>query len=209
MTRAARPKHSPAKTADALEPVEAESALVNAWWASILAGDSHVPHPVHGALKVHLSGGRLRLCGELDSDEDRGELVRQARECIGRGINRVDVSNLTVASHEDKRGVLEQTLFSAFLSREAAEFAQTFVLKHTRLAPVSHGIVDPSHTQNLRSLVPEEFLSDARKALDAGHSILVVTVDETAAFRVRELLGERTRSEWTIATPPRLVGGAQ
>jgi hypothetical protein len=33
---------------------------------------------------------------------------------------------------------------------------------------------------------------------------LILTVDETEAFRVRELLEEDTRSEQTLASPPHL-----
>jgi len=48
------------------------------------------------------------------------------------------------------------------------------------------------------------FARAARKALDSGQALLILTVDETEAFRVRELLEEDTRSEWTVAAPPHL-----
>ena len=64
-------------------------SLVHAWWASVLAGDVYDPHPIHRDVTVRLHGGRLRLSGELESIEDRDELVRQARERIGHGIDRV------------------------------------------------------------------------------------------------------------------------
>jgi hypothetical protein len=188
-----------------LEPTGAATALVNAWWASVLAGDLYQPHPVYGALKAHLYGGRLRLSGELETGADRNELVRQARGRIGHGIDRVDVSQLTVASSKEKPGILSQTVISAFPNREAAEFARAFVLKHSRVAPLQDQIVDSSNADRLRTLLPEEFIGDTGKALDAGGSLLVVRVDETAAFRVRELLEEETRSEWTIAVPPQLT----
>jgi hypothetical protein len=38
---------------------------------------------------------------------------------------------------------------------------------------------------------------------------LILTIDETEAFRVRELLEEDTRSEWTIATPPQLLAASR
>jgi len=43
------------------------------------------------------------------------------------------------------------------------------------------------------------------KALDEGGALLILQVDETAAFRVRELLEEDTRSDWTISLPPQLA----
>jgi hypothetical protein len=189
---------------ESLEPAGAATALVTAWWASVLAGDLYEPHPVYGSLKAHLDGGRLRLSGELENEEDRNELVRQARAHIGHGIDRVDVSRLTVASHREKPGILSQTLISAFPNREAAEFARAFVLKHSRVAPLEDEVVDSTHADRLRNLLPEEFIDDAGKALDCGEALLILRVDETAAFRVRELLEEDTRSEWTIAVPPQL-----
>jgi hypothetical protein len=200
----ARPRKADRASRASLEPAGAATALVTAWWASVLAGDVYQPHPVYGALKAQLDGGRLRLSGELENEADRNELVRQARERIGHGIDRVDVSRLTVPSNHEKVGILSQTLISAFPNREAAEFARAFVVKHSRVAPLQDEIVDSTHADNLRALLPEEFIDDAGKALDSGEALLIVQVDETAAFRVRELLEEDTRSEWTIAVPPQL-----
>jgi hypothetical protein len=56
-------------------------------------------------------------------------------------------------------------------------------------------------------LVTEGFIPTARKTLDEGKAVLLLQVDETQAFRVRELLEEDTRSEWTIAIPPTLTQG--
>ena len=197
-TRAHVPERKPAaQTADAL--------LIDGWWATVLAGDVHQPHPLYGGLRVRLDGRRLRLSGELESAEDRTELVRQARERIGRGIDRVDVSHLTVATRTEKPGILEQTLISAFPSRHAAEFARDFVIKLSRVVPKQSEIVDADHGAELNSVVPEDSLKVARRAIDAGDALLILRVDETEAFRVRELLEEETRSEWTIGLPPRLI----
>ncbi len=190
----------------AVEPAGAAAPLVTAWWASVLAGDVYEPHPVYGSLRAHLDGGRLRLSGELENESDRNELVRQARERIGHGIDRVDVARLKVAGNKEKPGVLSQTLISAFPNREAAELARAFVLKHSRVAPLNEEVVDSAHADRLQALLPREFIDDAGKALDSGESVLILRVDEIAAFRVRELLEEETRSEWTIAVPPQLDG---
>lgn len=189
----------------AIEPAGAAAALVDAWWGSVLAGEVSEPHPVYGDLKVRLGGGRLRLTAELENEADRNELVRQARERIGHGIDRLDVSRLTVARRREKPGILRQTLVSAFPNRAAAEFARAFVLKHSRVAPMRDGIVDSAQPNGLAGLLPKEFIDDANEALDSGEALLILQVDETMAFRVRELLEEETRSMRTIATPPQLI----
>jgi hypothetical protein len=179
--------------------------LVDAWWASVLAGDVYDPHPIHRDVKVHLHGGTLHLSGELDSTRDRDELVSQARQRIGHGIDRVDVSSLKVASRQEKPGILEQTLISAFPGRAAAEYARDFVLEHSRVVPKQSEILETGNGQKLRTLLPEDFARDALKAIEDGRSLLILRVDETEAFKVRELLDEDTRSEWTVALPPRLI----
>jgi hypothetical protein len=189
----------------AVEPASVSAALVDAWWGALLAGDVDKPHPVYGDLKAHLDGGRLRLSGELETESERTDLVRQARERIGHGIDRVDVSHLNVQPRKEKPGILRQTLISAFPNLAAAKYARAFVLKHSRVAPLREEIVDSPHANNLTSWRPEEFLRDAGKALDEGGALLILQVDETAAFRVRELLEEDTRSDWTIALPPELM----
>src|SRR5258705_2713460 len=108
------------------------ASLIDAWWATVLAGDVSEPHPVFGDVKVQLHGSRLRLSGELESDAERKDLVDQARQRIGHGIDGVDVADLKVASRKAKPGMLEQTLISAFPSRDAAAFAPDFVIKHSR-----------------------------------------------------------------------------
>ena len=170
----------------------------------MLAGDVSEPHPIFGDVKVQLHGSRLRLSGELESDAERTALVDQARQRIGHGIDGVDVSGLKVKSRKEKAGILEQTLGSAFPSRDAAEFARDFVIKHSRVVPKHSEIVDGNHPDILRKHVPADFARAARRALDSGQALLILTVDETEAFRVRELLEEDTRSEWTVAAPPQL-----
>jgi hypothetical protein len=187
-----------------VEPAGASAAVVDAWWAALLAGDVDKPHPVYGDLRPQLDGSHLRLSGELETESDRNDLVRQARERIGHGIDRLDVSHLKVESRNEKPGILQQTLISAFPNLAAAEYARAFVLKHSRVAPMRDEIVDSMHADRLSTLLPKEFIGDASKALDEGGALLLLEVDETAAFRVRELLDEDTRSDWTIAVPPRL-----
>lgn len=185
------------------------ASLIDAWWATVLAGDVSEPHPVFGDVKVQLRGSRLRLSGELASDAERKDLVDQARQRIGHGIDGVDVSDLKVTRSKEKPGILEQTLVSAFPSRDAAEFARDFVINHSRVVPKQSEIVETNRADTLRKLVPGDFVRVARKALDPGQALLILTVDETEVFRVRELLEEDTRSEWTVASPPQLSARAK
>lgn len=179
--------------------------MVDAWWASVLAGDVYDPHPIHRDVKVRLHGGRLRLSGELESIEDRDALVRQARERIGRGIDHVDVSCLKVVNRDEKPGILEQTLISAFPGPEAAEYAREFVLEHSRTVPMRSDIVDVGSAERRRRMLPDHVAGNVGRALETGHALLILHVDETEAFKVRELLDEDTRSEWTVAMPPRRI----
>jgi hypothetical protein len=185
-------------------PAGAAAARVDAWWASVLAGDVSEPHPVYVGLTAHIDAGRLRLAGELDSENQRDQLVRQASERIGRGIERLDLSRLTVAGKKERPGILHQTLMSAFPSLAASEFGRAFVLKHSRVPPLHAEVVDSEHADRLAALLPDEFIRDAGKALNKGGALLIVRVDETTAFRMRELLEQETRSDWTIAVPPQL-----
>src|ERR1700682_488221 len=181
------------------------ASLVDAWWASVLAGDVYDPHPIHRDVKVRLHGGSLRLSGELESIDDRDELVRQARERIGHGIDHVDVSGLEVVNRDEKPGILEQTLISAFPGREAAEYAREFVLEHSRVVPMRSDIVDAGGADTLRRMLLDEVAGDVGLALDSGHALLILRIDETEAFNGREVLRADTRSEWTVAMPPRRI----
>src|SRR3981081_912048 len=99
MVRKATPgqDESPASSGAAGDATNAPPAVVDAWWAFVLAGSVYEQHPVQGtAVEVRLDGNRRRISGELENDEDRKVLIRQARERIGHGIDRVDPSDLTL-----------------------------------------------------------------------------------------------------------------
>jgi hypothetical protein len=176
---------------------------VKSWWASVLAGQVDEPHPNHGAdLDVAFRGGVLRLSGELGSESDRKDLLKEAREYVGRGIDRVDAEHLRVAKVKEKPGILDQTLIAAFANRDVAEFARKYLVESRRIEPKALEILDSTQEGTARQVVPRDFASDVQKALKAGHAVLVLRVDETEAFRVRELLSQETRSIWTVAAPP-------
>jgi hypothetical protein len=155
---------------------------------------------------VHLKDGHLRLAGVVESRRDWDELVHQARERIGDAIHDVDTSDLTVVERKETPGILDQVLMAAFDSREVAELARSYVLERSRVVPKRHHIVDPEHTKNLGKVVPADFVPDVQRALEAGRAVLVLQVDETEVFNVRDLLEEDTTSIWTVAAPPRVSG---
>ncbi|MDQ6879627.1 MAG: hypothetical protein M3082_18395 [Candidatus Dormibacteraeota bacterium] len=185
------------------QPVGSASRT-KSWWAAVLAGQVDEPHPIHGAdLDVTFRGGKLRLSGELVSEEDRKQVVNEAREYVGKGVDEVDDKHLKVAKSQEKPGVLDQTLIAAFANRDVAEFARTHLVENRRVKPKLVEILEPGQQAEARKILPEAFMSDVEKAFNAGDAILVLRVDETSAFRVAGLLAQETRSLWTIATPPR------
>jgi hypothetical protein len=172
----------------------------------VLAGETDEPHPIHGArVKVRLRGDSLELSGVLDHAKDRDQLVRQARSRIGKGVSKVDVEHLVVAPRLERPGVLDQTIIASYSDRATAQLARNFVVEHSRVAPKHEAIVDHGNSGQLRDLVSGEYVDDVRKRIDRGEAVLVIRVDETAAFTVRGLLEEETRSHWTLAMPPEVA----
>ena len=182
----------------------AESGAIEKWWDDVLTGQVAARHPLYGDdLKVKLTDGRLVLWGRVPTRRDRDQLVREARERIGRGLHQYDVSKLKVRPRGEKAGLLAQTLVAAFEHGDTADFALKFFLEHTRSQPLRTAIVESP--ARLAAALPPELVDDARKQLDRGGALLVVEVDETEAFTARALLEEDTRSTWTIAAPPRVI----
>ena len=181
---------------------------IAAWWNAVLAGETDEPHPIHGGhISVRLHRDRLELRGVLDRREDRAELVRQARSRIGKGVREVDVSRLVVAPRLERPGLLEQTIVASFTDRATAELGRKFVLEHDRVAPTREAIIDRTNAGRLRSLLPREHVEDVQRRIDLGEAVLVMRVDEIAAFTLRGLLEEETRSRWSLAIPPEAAGG--
>jgi hypothetical protein len=177
--------------------------LVDAWFDTVLAGEADEPHPIYGdRVKVKFTDGLMTLSGELESERDRKELLRQARQRIGNGA--VDASNLRVPERPEQRGVLDQTLISAFDEPDVVELVRNFVAQRSRRKPKLQEIVQSGDVDRLRQLLPEAFVQEAQKALEKHKALLILRVDETDAFDFRRLLEEDTRSTWTIAVPPQV-----
>jgi hypothetical protein len=183
-------------------------ARTAAWWKAVLAGKTDEPHPTFGEhVKVRLHRDRLELRGTLERRKDRQELVRQARSRVGEGVREVDVSHLVVAPRLERSGLLEQTIIASFSDRATAELARKFVREHGRVVPASEEVIDRTNAERLRSVVPAEYVEDVQRRIDRGEAVVLMRVDETAAFTVRGLLEEETRCDWSLAIPPEVAAG--
>lgn len=180
--------------------------LIDAWFDTVLAGEADEPHPVFGdSLRVEFTDGRMTLSGELPSERDRDELLRQARRRIGNGLRSIDADNLRVAERPEKRGLLDQTLVAAFREADVAELVRSFIMQRSRTTPKLHVVVRAEEIDKLRQFLSDDFVEEARKALQKNRAVLILRVDETDAFDVRRMLEEDTRSTWTIALPPQVA----
>jgi hypothetical protein len=194
-------KPSPSRTTEvdneAFDPLQART---EAWWAGLIAGQADQPHPVHGPdLEARLTDGVLTLKGTVAQPADIDVLLAQARRFEGRYITKID-NQLSVAENGEKPGRLVQTLISTYESPEQARFAAEFLRDHLHDALVGLHLVEPG--QSVSELLPEDYWMEAEEALDEGRTLLVYTVDETAAFAARQLVEEETRSLSTFALPP-------
>jgi hypothetical protein len=187
-----------------------DTVVIDAWWNAVLTGGVDEPHPVHGDdLKVSIRHGVLHLTGTLPTEADTRELLGRARSYVGHGIENVDAKRLKVVKRKEKPGILDQTLIAAFSNRAVAELTRSYLVDIRRLKPKQLEIVDRGQEGNVRRLVPEAFIGDVQKAFKAGEAVLIVRVDETDAFKVREILAEDTRSRWTVSTPPTIVAAGR
>ena len=194
-----RPKEEVSKKGDQAP----DAVAIDAWWNAVLAGGVDEPHPVYGDdLTVSIRHGVLRLVGVLPTEKDRQELLARARNFVGHGLDKVDAKHLKVAERKDKPGILEQTLIASFRNPAVAQLARDYLIGIRRLKVEQLDILDRGQHDTVGKLIPQEFVSDVLKALESGEALLVVRVDETEAFKVREMLAEDTRSRRTISTPP-------
>lgn len=183
----------------------ADARAESEWWDAALAGDTDEPHPTHGHnVSVRIRDGVAVLSGRLQQPGERWELVRQAKARVGRGLRDVDASRLHLADQTSREGIFDQTLIASYPDAATAHRATRFILKHLSVPPRRHAVIAPG-TDGTPGEVPPEYAGDVKRRLDRGEAVLVMRVDETAAFEVRELMEEETRSSWTVAAPPELA----
>jgi hypothetical protein len=180
----------------------AHDARVAAWWDAVLAGDDDEPHPHLGPdVRARVKRGCLVLSGAVVDAADRDQLVRQARARTGGAVHDVDASRLRVVGRSEKKGLLDQVLIAAYPDAPTARRAGKFVVEHSRVKPKRHVVVEPG-SGDISRAVPASHVQEVKKHRQRGESVVVLCVDETEAFRVRELMDEDTRSSWTLAVPP-------
>lgn len=171
------------------------------WWTRVLVGQTEVPHPVYGdAFDLKLHGGVMHVTGELASDRERQDFIREARSYIGRGLNDVDTKRLLVKRLQSTPGVLDQTLIAAFPNQALAEHALKFLRERSRVK-LKEAVTVRSEKDTVLDRLGD-FVPAVRKALADGKGVVIVRVDEPDAFEARALLDEDIRSQWTLAMPP-------
>jgi hypothetical protein len=180
---------------------------VRAWWLSVLAGQAGEAHPVQGSrVKARLEGETLVITGTVPSEADRREIEAEVEHLRGHGVARVQNELEVAPDVADQHGLLVQTLMATFETAEQAGFAEGYLEEHAHIRPRWMTVIAPDGDQAGRDAVhaalPQAYWDDAEKALAAGRALLLVTVDETEAFRARELLDEETHSLMTVALPP-------
>jgi hypothetical protein len=185
-----------------------------AWWTSVLAGQADGSHPVHGAnLKTRLEAETLIVSGTVPTEQDRNEIAAETEHLKGHGISTVRNELEVLPEVTDEAGLLTQTLVGIFENAELADFAKGYLEGHAHVRQQLMKLIAPDDGADGRTelhvLLPEAFWEDADKALDEGHALLIVTVDETEAFKARELLDEDTRSLQTLVLPPEAASNAE
>lgn len=189
------------------ESTEVLRDRVRAWWVSVLAGQIEGAHPVQGThVSATLDGKTLVIGGTVPSEADRTEIEQEVEHLRGNGFDDVRNELEVVPENTAEQGLLVQTLMSVFDNDEQAGFAEGYLEGHAHVKPEAMKVVAPasedSGREAVRAVLPQPYWEDAEKALDAGRSLLIVTVDETEVFKARELLDEETRSLETIVMPP-------
>jgi hypothetical protein len=186
---------------------EVLATRVQAWWLSVLAGQVTDSHPVQGTrLKARMEGNTLVLSGAVPSEADRQEIEAEVEHLRDQGVSEVRNELQVVPDQRDQKGLLVQTLMATFETAEQAGFAEGYLEGHAHIRPGLMKVISPesgdASAAAIHAALPDGYWEDAEAALAAGRALLVVTVDETEAFKARELLDEETQSLETLALPP-------
>ena len=178
-----------------------------AWWTQILTGSFDESYPSSGArVNATLEADTLVVTGTVLTEHDRLDIEEDVHALIGHGIGAARIELELGASSSEEQGLLAQTLVGLFESEDQARFAANYLSSQVELNPSVVRVVSPEPggdaSDNWRELLPEEYWKDVEEALSAHQAALIVTVDETLAFRAREILDEETRSQQTRVLPP-------
>jgi len=194
-------------------PWETLHDRTRAWWNTVLVGQLDGSHPMYGTrLNAALQGDTLVITGTVPTAQDRSDIEAEVAHLQGKGFTTLENDLVVSGGSADHAGLLTQTLFAVFESGEAAAFAQSYLIEHVHVHPEQLVVFEasaPDAAQRIAAYLPEATREDGQRALDAGRSLLIVTVDETEAFTTRELLDEETRSLETVVLPPAAASGWQ
>ena len=183
---------------------------LRAWWTSVLVGKVDQPYPDRRMnLSASLEGDVLVISGTAPSSDDRLDLETQVKPFVGHEIAAVR-NDVTVLSEErGDAGVLVQTLIGTFESAAQARFAGDILQNQAKVRPSFLTVLAPGENDRsdrdiaaLRKLLTDDYWRDVQDAIAENHAVLIVTVDETEVFHVREILDEETRSLQTVVLPP-------
>jgi hypothetical protein len=179
---------------------------VRAWWEAVLAGQPDEPHPVRGPkVRAHVEGETLVITGSVLTEEERDQVQSEAEELKGHGVAEIRNQIGIQPDAGGEPGLLTQTLVAAFENPDLARAAQSHLDSSPHAPAQGILLIDPASPESaemLRDSLPEAYWDDATKEMKLGHTLLILTVDETAAFRAREQLDEDTNSLTTLVLPP-------
>ncbi|GAC1447979.1 MAG: hypothetical protein PVSMB4_04390 [Ktedonobacterales bacterium] len=197
-------QHTPPGAEESLEIIRDRT---RAWWTSVLAGQVDQSHPVHGTeVNARVEGDTLIITGKVPAESDLHEIQREAHHLRGHGIAHIRSELQVVPETMEEKGVLVQTLLGVFETAEQAGFAAGYLEGHAHIQPDLMRVVAPDDpdggTALLHAILPAAYWEDGERALEAGRALLIVTVDETQAFKTRELMEEETRSLRMVILPP-------
>ena len=177
------------------------------WWTQVLAGPVDDTYPAPGAHVIATLEGDTRVVsGIVATEQDRREIEVDVNSLIGNGIAAVRIELEVSSESTEEQGLLTQTLVGVFESEAQARFAASYLSSQEELHPTALLIVAPEKRNRSAGkwhrLLPKDYWKDVDEALSASRSVVIVTVDETLAFRAREILEEETRSQQTWVLPP-------
>lgn len=198
------------KTGEA-ESREILATRLQAWWLSVLAGQAVESQPVHGgSVEARVEAETIVLTGSVLTEQDRCEIEAEAEHWRGRGISDVRNELQVVPEVAHEPGLLVQTLLATYETAEQAGFAAGCLEGDAHVRPGLIEVLTPEEPGAaeavVQAILPEAYREDALNALRDGRALLIATVDETEAFKARELLDEETQSPQTLVLPPEPAG---
>jgi hypothetical protein len=190
--------------AHAPDTAEQTEESIHAWWASVLTGEAHAPHPLYGQdVSARLDGETLVISGRVETEAEKQAVTDEASALRGRGVVAIQNDLRVDPEEQEEPGVLTQSLLGVFKNAALAGVARDYLDDRLRIPPRLKRVIHGADAEaDVRALLPEAYWDEADKALAEGNALVVFTVDETEAFRARELLEEETASMEMYVLPP-------